>query len=493
MVYKYQKNTPEINIKSDLAAQFPIYLYLSENKDYLLYTNSIQELLNHQEVLTPLELREESISFLLQSGIVPLPNTVYKNIFIVGIGDKANIKMLENKIQISFSHDFPFKHENRDTETDIKEEEVLNLLAKASLSKINKTSPSYLFHSAGKDSNMIALSLAQAGEQDKFTCLTYKSKDKNDESDISKKIAEKLGFRHQILYQPKNLEQQQIQSIHDYFENIPFPCVDNATLVYPLSNTQVEFQGSNIIDGSGNDVYIGHVPNKSEYNKQKLLSPFHNFRAITDKLSSTNKLRNISHTKSEWAGLSGFSFSDAKKIFPSSQTVYSYWKEMDEQRSDWDYLDLRADIWGSFVESDRVIRKARNLAFINNANLILPWCDANVAKYFSTLPEKYLINRKEFKNKLLLRKILKDKVGLDSDQLGKKAFSFDFFVLLLSMKEEVLSEIVTCKLWDKKEIELLTKRLFKNSKKNEKSKILLQRLYLLSSWHNKNKYIRRKE
>ena len=497
MVYKYPKNNiknnPEINIKSDLAAQFPIYLYLAPNKDYLLYSDSIQELLKHSEVLTPLELREESISFLLQSGIVPLPNTVYKNIFIVGIGDIATVKTLENKIQVSFSHDFPFQHAHRDSEADINEEEILNLLANATQSNLKKTNPSYLFHSAGKDSNMIALALAQAGKQDKFTCLTYKSKEINDESAISKKIAEKLGFKHQILYQPKHLEQEHIQSLNDYFEKIPFPCVDNATLVYPLCNTQVEFKESNIIDGSGNDAYIGHVPNKSEYYKQKLLSNFHHFRTITDSLSSSNKLRNITHTKSEWAGLSGFSFFDTKKIFHSTKDVYSYWKQMDKQRNDWDYLDLRADIWGSFVESDRVIRKARNLAFINNANLILPWCDANVADYFSTLPEKYLINRKEFKNKLLLRKILKDKIDLDSDKLGKKAFAFDFFTILLSMKKEVISEILTCKLWDKKEIEILTKKLFDNTLKNEKSKILLQRLYLLSAWYNKNHYIKREQ
>ncbi|HIP51462.1 MAG TPA: hypothetical protein EYG94_05160 [Campylobacterales bacterium] len=491
MVYSYRSNNPEISIQSDLAAQFPIYLYLSANKDYLLYTKSIEELLHHQEVLTPLELREESISFLLQSGIVPLPNTVYENIFIVGIGDKANIKTLENKIQISFSYDFPFKHEKRNSEADINEDEVLNLLANATQSNLNKTSPSYLFHSAGKDSNMIALALAQAGEQDKFTCLSYKSKEENDESKISKKIAENLGFKHQILTQPKNIEQEHIQSIHDYFENIPFPCVDNATLVYPLFNTQIEFQGSNIIDGSGNDVYLGHVPNKSEYYKQQLLSRFHNFRTITDKLSSTNKLRNITHTKSEWAGLSGFSFSDTKKIFNATNNVYGYWKEMDKERKNWDYLDLRADIWGSFVESDRVIRKARNLAFINNANLVLPWCDSNVAQYFASLPEKYLIDRKEFKNKLLLRKILKNKINLDSDKMGKKAFAFDFFVILLSMKDEALSEILSCKLWERKEIETLTKKLFNSTPSNEKSTILLQRLYLISSWYNKNKYIKR--
>ncbi|CAA6817474.1 MAG: Unknown protein [uncultured Sulfurovum sp.] len=491
MIHSYHINNAEINIQSDLAAQFPIYIYLSTTKDYLLYTNKIEEIFQHPQVSIPLELREESLSFLLQSGIIPLPNTIYKNIFIVGIGDIATVKTIANKIKLSFSHDFPFKHQKRNIQANIDQKEVLNLLAKATESKLNKANPSYLFQSAGKDSNMIALSLAQAGEQNKITCLTYKGKNQNDESNISKEIAKKLGFKHQILYQPKHLERKHIQSINDYFENIPFPCVDNATLAYPLYNTQVEFQESNIIDGSGNDVYIGHIPNKDEYYKQKLLSNFHMFRTITDKLSSTNRLRNITHTKSEWAGLSGLSFSDTKKIFNSTQNVYHYWKKMDEQRKEWDYLDLRADIWGSFVESDRVIRKARNLAFINNAKLILPWCDTHVTHYFSTLPEHYLIDRKIFKNKLFLRKILKEKISLDSDKLGKKAFSFDFFSILMEMREEILNEIIYCKLWNQKEIKTFTTKLLQKSKNNQKSKIFLQRLYLISSWYNKNKYIKR--
>ena len=48
-----------------------------------------------------IKITSEGISFLLQSGVVPPPNTIYKNIFIVGIGDI--VKTIDNKIEIAFS------------------------------------------------------------------------------------------------------------------------------------------------------------------------------------------------------------------------------------------------------------------------------------------------------------------------------------------------------------------------------------------------------
>ena len=488
MIYKYSINSPQIHLSSDLASSLPLYLYLSSDKQYLLYCNSIEELLNHAEISRPLSVREESISFLLQSGIVPLPHTIYNNIFIVGIGDEAKVETINQQIKVTFSHQFPFKNDLRKKEMEIDEEKIIELLAKASSSTLKENQNSYLFHSAGKDSNMIALALSTLGQQNNITCLTHKSEGTHDESQISKEIAQKLGFKHQTLYSPKKLSSTHLNSIHHYFKNAPLPCVDNVTLAYPLYATQVEFKNSNIIDGSGNDVYIGHIPNKSEYLKQKLFSKLQGLRGITKNLSSDNKLGNITLTKAEWAGLSGFSFGDTKKIFSNANTVYPYWKAEEEKRKNWDYLDIRADIWGSFVESDRVIRKSRNLASIYGANLVLPWCDSEVATYFSQLPQQYLFDKKALKNKLILRKILKEKLQLDSDKLGKMAFSFDFFSILLMMKEEVKQEILTCQLWNKKEIEIILTQLF-NTTKHSKNRVLIQRLYLLSAWYNQNRYI----
>ena len=490
MIHKYQLNTPQLSLKSDLAAQFPIYIYLSEDQTYLIYTTSIEELLNYEEVITPLTLREESISFLLQSGIVPLPHTIYNNIFIVGIGDEAIISTVSNKVNVKFSHHFPFKNQNRESHSKVDEKHILELLAKASSSKLNPNTNTYLFHSAGKDSNMVALAMAEAGYQDKITCLTHQSKGAQDESEISKKIAKQLGFKHQKLFLPQQINQTERNSIAHYFENAPLPCMDNVTLAYPLYATQIEFSKSNIIDGSGNDVYAGHIPNKTEFTKQKFLSKLHSFRTVTDKLSSSNKLRRLTLTQAEWAGISGFSFKDSQNFFKKSSNVYEYWKKESQKRATWDYFDIRADIWGSLVESDRVIRKSRNLASIYDANLILPWCDEEVASYFSKLSERQLFSRKNFKNKLILRKILKEKVALDSDKLGKMAFSFDFFSILMLMEDDVKNEIITCQLWNKNNIKTLFMTLMTKSyaKKNQ---ILLQRLYLISAWYNKNRYIRR--
>ena len=491
MLHRYNLNNPKIELKSDLSAHNPLYIYLCPNRDYLLYTDSINELLEHKEVIKPLAVRDESISFLLQSGIVPLPYTIYQDIFSVGIGDIATVRTINSKITIDFSHNFPFKDSYRDESMDIDENKIIELLATATTSKLNCSNPTYLFHSAGKDSNMIALALAEAGVQKEITCLTHKSKGEQDESEISKNIATKLGFKHQKLYLPKKLQSKELNSIENYFENAPFPSVDNVTLAYPIYATQVNFDMSNIIDGSGNDVYMGHIPTQVEFTKQRLFSKLHHFRVFTDYLDSSNKLRNITLTRAEWAGINGFSFGDAKKIFKPTTNNYEYWREMSKQRDKWDYLEVRADIWGSFVESDRVIRKSRNLASIYHANLILPWCNQEVATYFSKLPSKVLYNKKELKNKLILRKILKDKIGLDSDKLGKMAFSFDFFSILMMMRSEVVREIIECKLWNREEIEYKVLSLIKYSNRYSKNRVLLQRLYLISAWYNKSRYIKK--
>lgn len=493
---RYSLNDKELELKSDLAAEFPIYIYLSQNKDYLFYSQSIKELLDMKEVIKPLEVTSEGISFLLQSGVVPLPKTVYKNIFIVGVGDTAVAKTVNDKIEIDFSHKFPFFNKDRDEEVDIDEEYILEILAEATISKMEKEKPTYLFHSAGKDSNSIAIALAEAGYQDKVTCISHQSKGEKDESEISRKIATKLGFKHQKIYEPKKLEKEQLDSINHYFENVPLPCMDNVALAYPLYATQIEFNNTNMIDGGGNDIYMGYIPNKLEYDRQKTFSKFSKLRPIIGNLSSGTRCDIATSTRAEWAsGLFGVTYGDTKKILINANNVYSFWNKESEKRYDWDYLDVKADIRSFAIESDQFQRKARNFADSYSINLIHPFANQKVAQYFSKLPEKYLFDRKEFKNKLILRKILKERIELDSDKLGKMAYEFDFYSILMMMKKDVDTEILSCKLWNNEGIEKVLNNLYKKINSNHRLagriKALVQRLYLLSAWYNKNKYIKR--
>lgn len=495
LIHEYLCGSPEIVIKSDLAAEFPVYIYISEEKSKLYYSTSIKKLLDYSAITKPLTVSQEGISFLLQSGVVPLPRTVYENIFIVGIGDTANVKTINNKIELTFSHQFPFFNKDRDHEDDIDVEYILDILGEAVTSRIDKDKPSYLFHSAGKDSNTIALALTKAGYQDKITFISHQSKMGKDESSISQDVATKLGFKHQIIYEPDKIEKKHIDSINHYFENIPLPCMDNIALVYPLYETQIDFNHANIIDGSGNDVYMGHIPNKKEFQRQQVFSKLRRFRPITGKLSSGTLMEAVTMTRTEWAGLLGFTYGDTRQILEHGIDVYPYWAKEDEKRKDWDYLDIRADIWGCNVEFDKVIRKSRNLADISNANLILPFANEKVAHYFSKLPEKYMFDRNQFKNKLILREILKDKIGLDSDKLGKMGYNVNYYFILSMMKKEIHHEIVSSKLWDQKYIEKVLNDIYRKieskSLMSERLKPLIQRLYLISAWYNKNRYVKR--
>lgn len=69
----------------------------------------------------------------------------------------------------------------------------------------------------------------------------------------------------------KTFNEQDINNVIVFFSKTPFPCTDNVTLAYANYAEQLpEFEGANIIDGMGNDVYIGHIPGAREFLAQQI-------------------------------------------------------------------------------------------------------------------------------------------------------------------------------------------------------------------------------
>lgn len=483
-----------LSLNSDLAAEFPLYVYLDKNKNTLAYSFSIGNLLKSKYVVNPLTVSSEGVSFFLQSGVVPPPMTIYENIYILGIGDSAQVKEKNGQILLEFHHAYPFFNSYRCGEDKMRPDDnfILEMLANAMLNRIDTSRPTFLFHSAGKDSNALALALAEAGLQEKVTLITQKAKGEKDESFISGKIAEKLGFRHVILYEPIVITSKHRMAINDYFEKASFPCSDHVSLAYPLYGVQLpELYGANIIDGMGNDVYIGHVPGRAEYSKQKLSPVTSRFRFVSDRFRSDSIFNPLGNTKSEFCGLSGFRFKDLKQIYPQGQNVHSHWRNESEKRKGWDYFDLRGDIRGCFIDTEIHTRKVRNACEMWESRLILPWANQRVAEYFSKLSEKHLVDRSKFKNKIFLREMLKKRIGLDSDVLGKKGYHFDFFDVIINRnRREILDSILNSPLFGKKSLNHIDV-LFKNIDHCDSLGIvsfrrkLILRLFVLASWYQK--------
>lgn len=493
---KHTLNSLEIELTSDLAAEFPIYLYVNDDKNYICYSNSIEDLLNSSYIKKPLSVSSEGLSFLLQSGVVPPPKTIYKNIFVVGIGDKVLIKNNNEVIELIFSHKFPFMSVDRLHQDEMIPDNdlILELLLQATVSRIDSSKPTFFFHSAGKDSNSILLALAEGGYQQKITCVCQKTLDSQDESSISKIVAEKLGFKHVILEQPTIISKEFFASIIDHFTNTPLPWTDGVTLAFPAYPLQLPaLRESNLVDGSGNDVYIGNIPPRSEYRKQRLTSLTQKFHWFADHMNSASVFSSIRKTRAEWCGLGGFLFSDTKKIYPPAISVLPYWTMQSKERRLWDYIDFRSDIRGTIVDVHIFNQKVRNVSYVWKSNPIYPWCDKEVAKYFSKLPEKYVFDRHKLKNKLILRSILKERIGLDSDKIGKRGYGYDNLKILQLLIDNAKYEITTCNFWDKttvtKKFDALYTKAYSTDKYYALGRNLLLRLYLLSLWLNHNRYI----
>ena len=156
-------------------------------------------------------------------------------------------------------------------------------------------------------------------------------------------------------------------------------------------------------------------------------------------------------------------------------------------------FDFKTDLLTTVVAAELHIRKFRNFTDVIGANALTPFSNETVAKYFSKMPEKYLFDRKNLKNKLILRDILKEEIGLDSDAIGKMGFVYDSRSVVLKNWEMISEEIFACDFWDKEGVKKLINRL-RNSmdKKGWGARVsgrLIYRLYLISSWINKNRWI----
>lgn len=496
MVTQYSINQQGLVLLSDLGGEYPLYLYWPQDQSTLLYSKSITELLNDTRIPKPLKVSAEGVSFLLQSGAVPLPKTAYQDIYILGIGDKAKISTVNGKINIQFSNDFPFLNANRLPADAMKPDEdlILQMLAEATINQIDESKPSFLFHSAGKDSNSIALALAEAGWQNKVTLISYKAKGKLDESEISAKIAKQLGFKHQILYKVDQLQSQHKQVISDYFVNAPFPCTDYASLGYPCYTLQLpELKSANIIDGGGNDSHMILPPTARELKVLPLSKLIHHFSFMRHFVKSESLFSTLIRTPAEWWGMSGMSFTDTKQILPDAVNVYPHWQKESQIKKDWDVFNFKTDIYSKLTIPEVHIRKVRNFADSVNANMVFPWANQRIAKYFSKMPEQYLFDRKTLKNKLILRKILKDRIGIDSDSLGKLGFEYDNSALVLQNLDYIIQKITACSLWHQpgllKIITRMKKRMNSKGRGSRKVKVFLCQLLLISSWHSHNRFI----
>jgi len=470
----------KVRLSSDLASEYPVYMYAPKDGKSLYVSKSLKALLDSDHVVKPVTVSSEGLSFFLQCSLVPPPQTIYEDIFVLGIGDSVSVSCENDRIRLEFKHVYPFPNIGRPLNgpDEIDLDTLLELIASATISRIDESRPSFLFHSAGKDSNAVAIALAEAGWQEKVTLVTFRSpRPDNDETEIARSIARKLGFKHRILEMPQLLDLKQQDAIVDFVREMPIMCQD-MQIAYPLFSQDIDFRGSNLIDGLGAEAYIGYVLPRQVYRKALWFSGFSWLQNIPY-ADLVPIVRKISRTRAEWTGFPGLSFRTSRKLYQPAVSAYPFLKRLSDERRHWDFIDFTGDTRGTMTDSQAFIQKLRNASYVYDCNLVLPWADSELAQYVYSLPEEHVFDRHKRLNKTLLRKLLLERISLDSTALGKKAFGFSLINLWQSNSSFFKQEIENCMYWSG-DVAGIVDRLTDQEKMD---------LFFLSAWLNKCKYI----
>ena len=474
----------------------PLYIFLANNKKKILYTDDLLALLGHAEVHSSLYIDNENISQLLQCGVVPPPNTVYKNLFLLGIGDTATVSQYQKSLVIKFQHEFVYTEEKlKKTNNHIFQEDVLfEKLASATRSKADMSKKINLFHTAGKDSNMIALALSRYFEPEQLRFVCHESDGDSDESKISREVAKKLNVEHLTIKADLELTEEYLTHLREYFRNAPFPLLDNVTMAFPeYVMNYPDLNDSNIVIGDGNDTYMMSPPSLRD-EIGILINKHFNTKPLARFVGSENPLVQLCRTPFEWARMSGFNNEDSYSLYDGFVSVNEHWYKMrDEYRSS-SALDIKSHSYACFIIYEVYLRKFRNYSSHINSNLIMPFFDPAVADEILKYDKSLIIDKRSRKNKPIFRDVIKKHLDVDSDAIGKKGYTLNTVKFIYENRKWISIQILECSLWNRPAAENILDRLYASTKskgwRSSSAARLIHRLLLISLWFNNSKYIK---
>ena len=350
-----------------------------------------------------------------------------------------------------------------------------------------------LFHTAGKDSNMIALALHRHFKPEQIRFVCHESEGETDESKISKAIANRLGIEHLTIRANLNLSKDYLTHLKEYFKNAPFPLLDNVTLAFPeyIMNYS-DLGNSNIVIGDGNDTYMMSPPSLRDELGIKL-NKYINLEPISHLVNSEHPLVQVCRTPFEWARMSGFNNSDSQAIYNNFVSVKDHWCDMRDRYKLSSAIDIKSHSYACFIIYEVYIRKFRNYCSHINSNLIMPFFDPSVVSQILSYEKNFIVDTKRRKNKPIFRKVIKKHLDVDSDAIGKKGYALNTVKFIFENTEWISEQILNCILWDKASVKFIVNRLYSSTKsggwKSASAARLIYRLLLISLWYNNSKFV----
>jgi asparagine synthetase B (glutamine-hydrolysing) len=344
--------------------------------------------------------------------------------------------------------------------------------------------------SSGKDSSAVALALAEGGFKH-VRCVTYGSGTNDPEPPIAAGICRRLGLDHEIIPMPTNPDRT-AEALVEFFEASASPGVDLSQLPYVFATMATASAQGAVIDGGGNDSYMGypvtgHGLTKLRYRvRGRLLS-----NAVGRAVPVDSPLNYLARSRAA-ATFPGrtMRIRESRKLYPSAVDTSRWWYDVSRKTRHLDLLDLYGEVMVRHADSGQWMQKQRLAANAIGLGSSLPWCDDDIADYYFNLPEHHRYDRKSGTNKILLRRMLYRYLDYDADVIGKHYFGFDGTGFIQNNMDFVRSEIDRCALWDRGGLSNIHKWLDEVDARPFLHHSLLT-LFMVSGWHNHNRFLNR--
>lgn len=488
------KQTPSRLLAQSLKQPYTLPLgaamthYMTVRNDKLLISPNLAELLD----AAPESARQpeaHALSHFLQHSIVPYPHTIYPGVYAVGAGDTA--QFTSPTAAPTLTNSMPFLPENALPPKQPASTKTLKKLLTESLqSKLPAKSEATLMLSSGKDSVGLTIALANAGHTGKVTAMTYSEVGStNSEAEVAATIAKKAGLKHIVIALPTDTTEVRT-AMQTFFANSAQPVSDPVAPAYILAIHRAGTQNQYLLDGTGNDLYMGILPPKKqkwyrfgpgECNVADLLQPFIPFHSPLNKFIRPPSDGPI-------LGRLALRQPETSQFLPTVQTN-PFWRQTGQNKLlSGDYQRFFQHMRAYYYDGAHTTRVREEIANAGHNTLVLPYMDEALNAYYRQLPVSACYDLEKGRNKLLLRQLLLEELDYDADKIGKKIFSFNKPEFLLKHRKFVEEEILNCKLWNQP-IEAFVQKLYHQLPANPNVAYGLMQLFLLAGWHNHSRFL----
>ncbi len=481
-----------LDVAGDRVSLRETFVWCSD--DRVLVATTLEELLPSVTAESAdLTVSPLGISHMLNHGFVPIPHTVYEGVRRLGPGDTLRFAVDGDGVSASLASSYPWLSDLSREDEVPSTSRLRELIASALDDQLNAAGGTgFLMLSSGKDSVVLALALADGGHT-QVPCFTFKSGPGDTEHLYAAELCERLGLEHHTVEMPDDPATTKAALLH-FFEHSPLPSVDLATIPYVIVAHTAGFDHGGIIDGSGNDTYMGYLLSSRGRIKHSLRIRNRHLARLTTKVVPHDSPVNYFARGRVGTFLPGRMFRDreTRSFFADAEEIDEYWYDTDRDDGALGLHDFVGVAQMRHKDTARSNSKVYLVARARGLEPLLPFCDERIADYYFNLPEAGRFDRSARANKILLRRLLAETLDYDAKVVGSNFFGFDGASFLIENERFVRDEILSCDLW-LPDIEPMLDGWMRALPKRPFLYHSLVALFMVSGWHNHCSFIERKQ